>query len=72
MTAIVLPVLIEAIHNLKENADDDLRWVRALKRRMESLDLKTDDEPLELAQKLLELPVRRTLASTRMVAENAS
>jgi hypothetical protein len=71
-TTIVLPVLIEAINQVKTNDDDDLRWVRALKRRIESMQLKTDDDSLELAQKILELPVKRTLASVRMLAENAS
>jgi hypothetical protein len=71
-TTIVLPVLIEAINQVKANDDDDLRWVRALKRRIESMQLKTDVDALELAQKILELPVKRTLASARMLAENAS
>jgi hypothetical protein len=71
-TTIVLPVLIEAINQVRANDDDDLRWVRALKRRIESMQLKLDDDAFELAQKILELPVKRTLASARMIAENAS
>lgn len=71
-TTIVLPVLIEAINQVKTSDDDDLRWVRALKRRIESMQLKLDDDSFELAQKILELPVKRTLASARMIAENAS
>ena len=71
-TTIVLPVLIEAINQVKTNDDDDLRWVRALKRRIESMQLTINDDSLELAQKILELPVKRTLASVRMLAENAS
>jgi hypothetical protein len=71
-TTIVLPVLIEAIHVVQAEGDDDLRWVRALKRRLEDMQLKLDDEALELAQKILELPVKRTFASARMLAENAS
>jgi hypothetical protein len=71
-TTIVLPVLIEAIHVVQNEADDDLRWVRALRRRLEHMQLKLDDEPLELAQQILELPVKRTFASARMLAEDAS
>jgi hypothetical protein len=72
-TAIVLPVLIEAIHILKEEPEEeDRRWIRALRRRMEVLDLKITGEPLEMAQLLLELPVKRTLISARMLAEGAA
>jgi hypothetical protein len=71
-TTIVLPVLIEAIHVVQNDSEDDLRWVRAIKRRLEHMQLKLDDEALELAQKILELPVKRTFASARMLAENAS
>jgi hypothetical protein len=69
-TTIVLPVLIQAIDMARENEDDDLRWVRALKRRIELLQLNIEDDSLELAQKILELPVKRTLVSARMIAEN--
>jgi len=69
---IVLPVLIEAIHIIQNDGDDDLRWVRAIKRRLEDMQLKLDEEALELAQTILELPVKRTFASARMLAENAS
>jgi hypothetical protein len=71
-TTIVLPVLTEAIHIAQQNDSDDLRWVRALKRRIESMEFKVEDDALELAQKILELPVKRTFASARMLAENAS
>jgi hypothetical protein len=71
-TAIVLPVLMEAIHVTQDDLDDDLRWVRALRRRIESMELKPDGEPLELAQQILELPVKRTFGSARMLAEGAS
>ncbi|MGO9274999.1 MAG: hypothetical protein ACLQOO_33005 [Terriglobia bacterium] len=71
-TAIVLPVLIEAIRISREEAEDSRRWVRALRRRVDSMGLKLDAEPLELAQLILELPVRRTLASARMVVEGGS
>jgi hypothetical protein len=71
-TAIVLPVLVEAIHMAKEDSDDDLRWMRALRRRIDGMGLKADAEPLELAQQILELPVKRTFGSARMLAEGAS
>ncbi len=74
-TTIVLPVLVEAIHILKEESegmDDARRWVRALARRIESLGLSSESQPLLLAQKLLELPVKRALSSSRMLAEASS
>jgi hypothetical protein len=74
-TTIVLPVLVEAIHILKEESDgmdDTRRWVRALARRIESLGLTGESQPLLLAQKLLELPVKRALSSSRMLAEASS
>jgi hypothetical protein len=71
-TTIVLPVLIGAIDAAREDSYEDLRWVRALRRRIESMDLKLDGDPLELAQKILELPVKRTFSAARMLAEGAS
>lgn len=74
-TTIVLPVLVEALHILKEEnggLDDGRRWVRALTRRLEILGLNTDVEPLTLAQQILELPVKRALSSSRMLAEASS
>lgn len=74
-TTIVLPVLVEALHILKEESDgidDARRWVRALARRIENVGLSTEMQPLLLAQKLLELPVKRALSSSRMLAEASS
>ncbi len=71
-TTIVMPVLLEALHALKEEGDEDRRWIRALRRRMDDLQLKPETDPLEIAQTLLELPVKRSLASVRMVAEAAT
>jgi len=74
-TTIVLPVLVEALHILKEESegmDDTRRWVRALARRIENVGLNTEMQPLLLAQRLLELPVKRALSSSRMLAEAAS
>jgi hypothetical protein len=74
-TTIVLPVLVEALHILREDSegiDDHRRWVRALSRRLESLDHSTEMQPLYLAQRLLELPVKRALSCSRTLAEWAS
>lgn len=71
---IVLPVLVEALNLLKSEFsngedDDSLKWVVVLKRRMKDLDIQ-GEENLEIAQKLLELPIRRALASTHALAES--
>lgn len=74
-TTIVLPVLVEALHILKEESDgmdDTRRWVRSLGRRIENVGLNTEMQPLLLAQRLLELPVKRALSSSRMLAEASS
>jgi hypothetical protein len=74
-TAIVVPVLIEALHELQRDdaeEDDDRRWVRVLRRRLDDLSLKLDGDPLTLVQEILELPVKRSLASARTVAEGAA
>jgi hypothetical protein len=67
---IVLPVLVDAIYMLqKAEEDDDLRWVRSLKRRIDSVGMKLEDDPLEVAQRILELPLKRTFASARKLSE---
>jgi hypothetical protein len=67
---IVLPVLVDAIYILqKSEEDDDLRWVRNLKRRIDGVEMKLEDDPLEIAQRILELPLKRTFASARRLAE---
>jgi hypothetical protein len=72
-TSIVLPVLLEAIRIVQTDTDDDdLRWVRALRRRIEGMGLKPDGDPLQLAQNILELPIKRTFTAARMLAEGAS
>jgi hypothetical protein len=74
-TTIVLPVLVEALRVLEEDSqgmDDARRWVRALARRIENAGLNTEIHPLLLAQRLLELPVKRALSSSRTLAEASS
>lgn len=66
---IVLPVLVDAIYVLQKSDEDDLRWARNLKRRIESIGMKLNDDPLETAQKILELPLKRAFASARKLAE---
>jgi len=67
---IVLPVLVDAIYKLQEaEEDDDLRWVRNLKRRIDGVERKLEDDPLEIAQRILEFPLKRTFASARKLAE---
>lgn len=72
--AVVLPVLVEALQYLKnefQDSDDDEcpRWAVVLKRRIKMLDL-AGEEPLIAAQRLLELPIKRALASTRALVES--
>ena len=71
-TTIVLPVLVEALHILKEEGagdEDRRRWVRALTRRIEQLGIESENDFVIKAQKLLELPIRRSLSAARQLAE---
>ncbi len=71
-TMIVIPALMEALKQLEEAEDDDRRWVRVLRKRVDDLELKGQREPLELAQLVLELPMRRTFAKTLATLVDAS
>ena len=75
-TTIVLPVLVEALHFWKSGeagADDDsLRWMRALRTQIAVLELSAETDNLVLAQKLLELPLKRALVASRQLAEAVS
>lgn len=73
-TTIVLPVLLEALHYVKDNSEglQTLGWYRNLQRRMEMLNLVDEQEMLKKAQLLLEMPIRRALASAEQYAEGMS
>jgi len=70
-TTIVLPVLIEGLRIAKDNEVEyeGLRWVRVLRQRVEDMGLKLDQDALLLAQRILELPIRRALAAAMRYAE---
>ena len=64
LTAIVLPVLVDAIDFIRANEgqgeDEDVmdrQWCRTIKRLMEANGLNDDLRPLEIAQKLLANPI---------------
>jgi len=73
---IVLPVLVEALHFWKAGEagqqEDSLRWMRALRSRVTKLELESESDNLILAQKLVELPLRRALVAARQLAEAVS
>jgi hypothetical protein len=75
-TTIVLPVLVEALHFWKSGEagaeEDSLRWMRALRSRISALELDAESDNLIVAQRLLELPLRRALVASRQLAEAAS
>lgn len=70
---IVVPVLVEALHVLdgEESGDDGdrPRWMRALRSRIVSLNLDSERDMLVLAQRLLELPLKRALVASKQAAE---
>ncbi len=73
VSAIVLPVLVQALNYMKEEGADrelnDLRWKDNIRRRLDKMGVKDEFDPLDVAQQLLESPVRRTLMSARDLAE---
>jgi len=74
-TTIVLPVLVEALNFWKSadtDEDDSLRWMRALRGRILLLELEDESDNLILAQRLLELPLKRALVASRQLAEATS
>lgn len=67
-TTLVLPVLIEAIHQLDEddlNGETEHKWAKVLRKRLETLSIGSAATALEKAQQLLGLPIRRALASAQ-------
>lgn len=64
-TTLVLPVLIEAIHVLEGAEPPDCKWAHVLAQRVETLDIGSAASALEKAQRLLELPIKRALASAQ-------
>jgi len=76
-TTIVLPVLVEALNLLKAKPEDaellDLRWHDNLRRRLEKLGLLGKDfNALDVAQVLLEQPIKRALSAGRAYIEAGS
>lgn len=71
VATLVLPALMEALRILQEGDSEyeSLRWCRCLKRRLEHVGLDLASEPLIVAQKLLELPIRRALMNARTVLD---
>ena len=73
IATLVLPALVESLSVLKVDHTDveDTRWCRCLKRRIESAGLSLEIQPLMLAQKLLELPIKRAFMSARGILESS-
>jgi hypothetical protein len=73
VATIVFPVLLEALRVMKSheysNMEDDEspKWVVVLRRKIRELNLKDDD--FIVVQKLLELPIKRSLSSAHLLAE---
>jgi len=70
---IVFPVLLEALRVLRTDfseLDDSesLKWVVVLRRKIIDLNIEGDDD-FANAQKLLELPIKRSLSSAHLLAE---
>ena len=73
--AIVLPALMEAVNFVRRLVEDEeelpYRWMRILNDRMDAAGL-SDEDALTVAQKLLELPIKRALAETRMLNDSGN
>ncbi len=67
IATIVLPALVDALTYLRSHEDEDNRWCRCLKHRIEKLDLTLKNDPLLVAQKILDLPIKRSFMSARQV-----
>ena len=71
-TTLVLPVLVQAIHLMDDEDVREYKWAKLLHRRLESTDLGSAADPLQKAQKLLDLPIRRALASAKTFMDASS
>lgn len=73
-TTIVLPVLLEALHYVKEDSEglQANKWFRSLERRIEILELQSEEDTLAKAQKLLDMPIRRALSAAETYADGVS
>jgi hypothetical protein len=71
-STIVLPVLVQALNAVRDDESDlvGCRWYGVLQRRITKLGISGSDfDALEVAQELLEMPIRRALASARSLQE---
>ena len=73
--AVTLPALMHALQYLQENSseyeeENPALWVRVLRCRIEELGLSLDMDKLEIAQRILELPVRRALVDSHTAVAN--
>jgi hypothetical protein len=74
-TSLVSPIVFSAITKALDlmkmrEAESDLRWVRCLRRRVDHMGLSWQTESLELAQQLLELPIKRSLTTAKAFLES--
>lgn len=68
---IVLPIIADAIRTYRQEPQDyDYRWARALVEQIGEDRLANGEEPLVLAQQVLELPLRRALAAAETAMES--
>lgn len=77
MCAIVLPVLIEATRHVLTMQEEDIvdgkRWQKVLYSRIKELGKHAaSDDPFEISQVLLELPVKRALTSAVRILEGGA
>jgi hypothetical protein len=72
--AIVLPVLVEILHEIDEEEGDEFesyRWYRNLMRRLSTIPESVTDNLLK-AQHILEMPLSRTLSNLKDMEESLS
>jgi hypothetical protein len=70
-TSIVLPALMTALSSLQNDSSGEFRWQRILTAKMDQLGITNAEDPLVAAQRILELPIRRTLLSATTSLEEA-
>ena len=72
-TTLVLPVLMQAINQLEDpDGAPEYKWANLLKQRLDTLNLGPAMDALEKAQQLLELPIKRALASVQAFLSGSS
>lgn len=73
--SLIPPIIVSAVAKGLDmikagEVQDDLRWVRCVKKRIDHMDLSWEADSLDLAQQMLELPIKRSFTTAKAFLES--